>query len=142
MEILVCLSKVTLFFLFMEEFFYYFFLHFYIQIQIDTHERAKEGKTSKFNNLSVMTDEPFISILRPVHHHTNNTTFVNGLCRPPLHDTGSQYWYLVLFNRVCVNNVIHKKPNCLYVYSAPHPIFCHVHTCLKLLDVHHMSTLS
>ena len=27
--------------------------------------RAKEGKTSKFNNLSVMTGELFISILRP-----------------------------------------------------------------------------
>ena len=112
MEILVCLSKVTLFFLFMEEFFYYFFLHFYIQIQIDTHERAKEGKTSKFDNLSVMTGEPFISILRSVHHHTNNTTLANGLCSPPLRDTGSQYWYLVLFNRVCVNNVnTQKNPN-------------------------------
>ena len=41
-KILACLSKVTIFFLFMEEFFYYFFLHFYTQIQIDTHERAKE----------------------------------------------------------------------------------------------------
>ena len=62
----------------MEEFFYYFFLHFYIQIQIDTHERGKEGKTSKFDYLSVMTGEPFISILRSVHHHTNNTTLANG----------------------------------------------------------------
>ena len=79
----------------MEEFFCYLFLHFYIQIQIYTHERGKEGKTSKFNDLSVMTGEPFISILRPVHHHRNNTTFVNGLCSPPLHNTGSQYWYLV-----------------------------------------------
>ena len=117
MGILVCLSKVTLFFLFMEDlFFYYVFLHFYIQIQIqiqiDTHERAKEGKTSKFDDLSVMTGEPFVSILRSVHHHTNNTTLSNGSCSPPLHDTGSQYWYLVLFNRVCVNNVnTQKNPN-------------------------------
>ena len=77
-----------------------------------------------------MTGEPFISILRPVHHRTNNTTFVNGLCSLPLHYTGSQYWYLVLFNRVCVNNVntqlLLEVP---YFYSAPHPIFCHVHTC-------------
>ena len=56
-----------------------------------------------------MTGEPFISILRPVHHHTNNTNLANGLCSPPLHDTGSQYWYLVLFNRVCVNNVNTQK---------------------------------
>ena len=92
----------------MEEF-YYFFLHFYMQIQIDTHERAKEGKTRTFNNLSVITGEPFICILRPVHHHTNNTTLANGLCSPSLHDTGSQYWYLVLFNRVCVNNANTQK---------------------------------
>ena len=54
----------------MEEFFYYFFLYFYIQIQIVTHERGKDGKTSKFNNLSVMTGEPCtVSILRPAHPH-------------------------------------------------------------------------
>ena len=89
----------------MEEFFYYLFLNFYLQIQTDTQERAKEGKTSKFDNLSVMTGEPFISVLRPVRHHTNNTTLANGLCSPPLHDTGSQYWYLGLINRVWVNNI-------------------------------------
>ena len=90
----------------MEEFFYYFFLHFYIQIQIVTHERGKDGKTSKFNNLSAMTGEPFISILRPdITIEIIHTTFVNGLCSPPLHDTGSQHWYLVLFNKVCVNSV-------------------------------------
>ena len=29
-------------------------------MQIVTHERGKDGKTSKFNNLSVMTGEPYI----------------------------------------------------------------------------------
>ena len=78
-----------------------------------------------------MTGEHFISILRLVHHHTNNTnntTFVNGLCSPPLHDTGSQYWHLVLFNKVCVNNVAKYTKNLTvvevpYVYSAPHRNF-------------------
>ena len=53
-----------------------------------------------------MTGEPYIYFEAC---HRNNTTFVNGLCSPPLHDTGSQHWYLVLFNTVCVNNVNTQK---------------------------------
>ena len=69
-----------------------------------------------------MTGEPFISILRPIHNHRNNTTFVHGLCSPPLHDTGSQHWYLVLFNKVCVNNANTQKTNCFVQMSIVHHI--------------------
>ena len=87
--------------------------------------RGKHGKTSKFNNLSVMTGEPYI-YFEACTTFRNNTTFVNGLCSPPLHDTGSQHLYLVLFNTVCVNNVNTQKTQPLldvpYVYSAPHHV--------------------